>query len=91
MGTSSPRSWGCEHSLTHAFFTALTDLILQCHLDGCVRDSKYIYLSHLMVLDTCKPAPGEYTLKDSLPWHSLLRVEAWSQELARHPYRYYVT
>ena len=44
-----------------------------------------------MALDTCEPAPGEYTLKDNLPRHSPLRVEAWSQELARHPDRFYVT
>ena len=44
-----------------------------------------------MALDTCKPVPGEYTLKDNLSRHSPLRVEAWSQELAGHPDRYYVT
>ena len=55
-----------------------------------VRGSEYIYSSHLMTVDTCKPAVGEYSLKDKLPHHSLLKEDFWSQEFASHTDRYYI-
>ena len=44
------------HSLLHSM-----DAILESHPNGCVRGSEYIYSSHLMALDTRKPAAGEYS------------------------------
>ena len=43
-----------------------------------------------MALNMCKPAVGEYFLRDKLPHYSSLKVEYWSQELASHPECYYV-
>ena len=67
------------HSLLHSIGT-----IRKCHPNDCVRGSEYIYSSHLMALDTCKPAVGEYSPSNKLPHHSPLKVEFWSHEWASH-------
>ena len=73
------------HSLLHSL-----DTTLKYHLNNCVRGSEYIYSSHLMALDMCTPAVGEYSPRDKLPHHLPLKLEFWSQELASHPDCYYV-
>ena len=60
------------------------DTILESHPNGYIRGSEYIYSSHLMTLDACKPAVGEYSTSNKLPHHSPCKVEFWSQEWASH-------
>ena len=73
------------YSLLHS-----TDAILKVYQNNCIRGSEYIYSSHLMTMDTCKPAVGEDSLNDKLPHHSPLKENFWSQELASYTDHCYI-
>jgi len=70
----------------------LTDSILKAHLSGQVKEGKYLYTTHLMALDTYRPTDGESSSTAmEQKYHSPLKTETWSQKLATHPDKDYVS
>ena len=57
------------HSLVHSI-----DTILESQPNNCVRGSEYIYSSHLMALDTCKPSINWRILPKTTPFASQGRI-----------------
>ena len=92
MGIGSLPSLGVI--ITNLFCFVLTDSVLKAHLSGQVREGKYLYTTHLRTLDLCRSPVNGSPLSPTehrAHLHSHLQIETWSQELATHPDKHYVS
>ena len=91
------REWAVAKKNMGMVWTQLKSCILWCtpqllfsNVTWMARGSEHINSSHLMALETCKQAVGEYSSTDKFPHCSPPKVEFWYQVLASHPDCYYV-